>query len=107
MKEKLELTEMPVIDCVTAIIGDANVESLSEIIDLHGEMKQMIAHYNVLISQRKMFLDTAGTYLENNTLGLNADDHRKYLIKGIEYEMFEILRRRDRIKSIFDSVFNI
>jgi len=106
MSAKILIKTFPEINTVEGIIGEKLSESLIEVLNLHEEAKSLIRKFAVLKHQLKEASESADEYLQSELHSINSQENRRFIVHGIEHEMTELVQRSERIKAIFNQIFN-
>lgn len=101
---KIKIEVMPKIDSVSSLIGDKLLDSIIEIMNLHQDLKNIVARWKILEKQRFEAADAADEYLRSELRDIPPDENRRYVVHGIEYEMKELLKKRDHIQKVLETV---
>lgn len=104
MSLKIELIVMPEMDSVSSITGEKMLESIGEIIDLHDELKRIVAKYEQLTKERLEAAEAADEYLKSNIHGITPERNRAFIVRGIESEMQVLVDRGFQIKHTLENV---
>ena len=101
---KIGIEVMPQIESVSSLIGDKLLDCVAEIMNLHQELKNMVVEWNGMVSKREEAAKAADEYLRIGLHLSNTNDTRKYIVRGIECEMKELLKKRDHIQRVLETV---